>query len=173
MSALLRASVLSACASALFASTSAFAMPLSHPLRFFEGRTESVGTMKTIMKKPWHIRSIGHGSIAPDGSLTLVQQVHDEGEKPHQRVWKIRQVGTQKFAGSMSEAAGPVTIEQIGQGYRFKFKVKGGLSAEQWIIPSADGISGKSTLVVRKFGMAVAKAEGTIRRLSEQASIAP
>ena len=74
-----------------------------------------------------------------------------------------------KFTGTMSEAQGPVTIEQIGNGYRFKFKVQG-MSAEQWIIPNPDGNSGLSKLVVRKFGMTVAKAEGTIRKLSEQAS---
>jgi hypothetical protein len=168
----IRASLKIVCASALLVSSSAFAMPLAHPLRFFEGRTESVGVMKTIMKKPWNIRSVGHGTISPDGTLTLVQQVHDDGEKPHQRIWKIRQVGPAKFTGTMSEAQGPVTIEQIGKGYRFKFKVQG-MSAEQWIIPNPDGNSGLSKLVVRKFGMTVAKAEGTIRKLSEQASNSP
>jgi hypothetical protein len=159
-----------ACASALLASSSALAVPLASPLRFFEGRTESSGTMMTILKKPWRIHSVGHGTIAPDGSLTLVQQVHEDGAKPHQRVWKVHQIGPAKYTGLMSEAAGPVTIDQIGNGYRFKFKVQGGLSAEQWIIPNPDGNSGSSKLVVRKFGMTVAKSEGTIRRVAEQAS---
>ena len=122
------------------------------------------------MKGTRRVLSVGHGTIASDGTLTLVQQVRDEGEKPHERVWHIRQVGPGKFAGSMSEAAGPVTIEQVGEKYRFRFNLKGGLTAEQWLAPNADGSSGLSILTVRKFGMIVAKSEATIRRLSQEAN---
>lgn len=151
----------------------ASAVPLQHPLRFFEGRTESVGTMKAIMKKTRRVESIGRGTIGPDGALTLVQQVHDEGEAPHQRIWHIRQVGPTKFAGTMSEASGPIVIEQVGDGYRFRFSLKGGLAAEQWLIPNRDGNSGASILTVRKFGMMVARSEATVRRLAQEASRAP
>ena len=41
--------------------------------------------MKAMMKKAHRVESIGHGTIGPDGALTLVQQVRDEGEAPHQR----------------------------------------------------------------------------------------
>ena len=157
---------------AAFAS-SAGAVPLQHPLRFFEGPTETVGTMKAIMKKTHRVESIGRGTIGPDGALTLVQQVHDEGEAPHERIWHIRQVGPTKFAGTMSEATGPIVIEQVGDGYRFRFNLKGGLAAEQWLIPNRDGNSGSSILTVRKFGMTVARSEATVRRLSQQASRAP
>ena len=61
-------------ASVLCAPMGALAAPLSDPLRFFEGRTESVGIMKMIMKKPYKVRSIGQGRIAADGTLHLVQQ---------------------------------------------------------------------------------------------------
>jgi uncharacterized protein DUF3833 len=163
-----------ACAAASVAvGSSVSAVPLQQPLRFFEGRTESVGTMKAMMKKTHRVESIGHGTIAPDGALTLVQQVHDEGEAPHQRVWHIRQVGPTKFAGTMSEATGPIIIEQVGDGYRFRFNLRGGLAAEQWLIPNRDGRSGSSILTVRKFGMTVAKSEATVRRLSQEASRAP
>jgi hypothetical protein len=167
---LLRTPFLVACVSAFFASSNVSAAPLKQPLRFFEGRTELSGTLKAFMKGTRRVLSIGHGTIASDGTLTLVQQVEDEGEKPHQRVWRIHQVAPGKFTGSMSEAAGPVTIEQVGDKYRFRFNLRGGLTAEQWIIPYADGSSGLSILTVRKLGMVVAKSEATIRRLSQQAS---
>lgn len=149
------------------------AVPLQQPLRFFEGRTETVGTMKAIMKKTHRVESMGHGTIGPDGALTLVQQVRDEGEAPHQRIWHIRQVDRTTFAGTMSEATGPITIEQVGDGYRFRFSLRGGLAAEQWLIPNRDGKSGSSILTVRKFGMTVARSEATVRRLSQEASRAP
>lgn len=153
--------------SVLCASASALAAPLDNPLRFFEGRTESVGIMKMIMKKPYRVRSLGVGKIATDGTLHLVQKVHDDGEPPKERVWRIRQVGPGKFTGSMSEAKGPVVIEQVGDGYRFRFKIKGNLSVEQWLIPNADGKSGSSKLTIRKYGMKVASSDGTVRKLSK------
>src|SRR5689334_22092307 len=163
-----------ACAAASVAvGSSVSAVPLQQPLRYFEGRTESVGTMRAMMKKTHRVESIGHGTIAPDGALTLVQQVRDEGEAPHQRVWHIRQVGPTKFAGTMSEAAGPIVIEQVGDGYRFRFNLRGGLAAEQWLVPNRDGRTGSSILTVRKFGMTVARSEATVRRLSQEASRAP
>jgi hypothetical protein len=157
------------CASSLLMTSAASAAPLADPLRFFAGVTESVGTMKAFMRGVQHVRSIGHGTISEDGTLTLVQQVHDQGEAPHQRTWKIHQVSPTKFIGTMSEAVTPVLIEQIGQGYRFRFKLHGGLSAEQWIIPSRDGKSGTSTLVVKKLGMIVARSTGIVRRIAQEA----
>ena len=82
-----------ACATALLISSEALAVPLAQPLRFFEGRTESVGTMKIVMHKTRRVRSLGRGTIGQDGSLTLIQDVHDDGDAPHQRTWHIRQVG--------------------------------------------------------------------------------
>jgi hypothetical protein len=170
----MRALGLFACAAAsLIVGRSASAVPLRQPLRFFEGRTESVGTIKAMMKKTHRVLSIGHGTIGADGALTLVQQVRDEGEAPHQRIWHIRQVGPTKFAGTMSEADGPITIEQVGDGYCFRFNIHGGLAAEQWLIPNRDGTSGSSVLTVRKFGITVARSEATIRRLTQEASRAP
>ena len=151
----------------LCASFSASAAPLDNPLRFFEGRTESVGIMKMIMKKPFRVRSIGLGKIAADGTLHLVQHVRDDGEPPKERVWKIRQIAPGKFTGTMSEAKGPVVIEQVGDRYRFRFKIKGNLSVEQWLIPDRDGKSGTSKLTIRKYGMKVASSDGTIRKLSK------
>jgi hypothetical protein len=158
---------------AIIASSAAVAVPLAHPLRFFEGHTESVGTMRVVMSKSRQVRSSGDGTIGQDGSLTLVQQVRDEGQRPHKRIWRIRQVGPTKFSGTMTEATGPVTIEQVGGGYRFRFAMRGGLSVEEWLIPNADGNSGSSSLTVRKFGMTVAKSEGVIRKLPQQASSFP
>ena len=126
--------------------------------------------MKAVMKPAVRVRSIGHGRIGSDGTLTLVQQFRDEGRRPTERIWRIRQVGPTTFVGTMSEASGPVAIEQVGGRYRFRFKLHGGLSVEQWLVPNADGMSGSSKLIVRKLGMTVAKSEAMIRKLSLEAS---
>ena len=158
------------CTCAVFDFSPALAARLMEPLRFFEGRTESVATLKTAMSKPRRVTSLGHGTVGSDGSLTLIQDVQGEGKGPHQRVWRIRRVAVDKYTGTMSEAAGPVTISQVGDRYRFRFKLRSGLSAEEWLSPSSDGRSATSTLTVRSFGIVVARSEGVIRRLPQQAS---
>ena len=138
---------------------------LSDPMRFFEGRTESISTIKVITRKPYRSRTIGRGEIKSDGALHLVQRVEEEGRNPYQRRWHIRQVAPGKFTGTMSEAKGPVSAEEVGGRYRFRFRMKGGVSVEQWLTPMAGGRVAKSKITIRKLGMTVGQSEGTIRKL--------
>ncbi|MCW3797103.1 DUF3833 family protein [Sphingomonas sp. BN140010] len=135
------------------------------PMRFFEGRTEMVSTVKVVMSKPYRSRTLGQGRLLDDGSLALVQQVQDEGKPAASRRWKIRKIDDDSFAGTMSEAVGPVMVQEVGGRYRFNFKMKGNLAVEQWVTPMADGRTAKSSASVKKFGMRVATSEGFIRRL--------
>ncbi len=132
---------------------------------FFEGRTESTATVKLVMKKQFQSRAIGRGEIRPDGSLMLVQRIHDEGEAPRDRHWQMRQVAPGHYAGTMSEAKGPVIVEEIDGKYRFRFRMEGNVSVEQWLAPSADGRSAHSKLTIRKFGIRVGSSNGIIRKM--------
>ena len=136
------------------------------PMQFFEGRTEGSGVVRVFFKKSYRTRSVGTGRIQPDGSLLLVQRVEDEGKPPHERRWKVRQTGPRSYAGTMSEALGPVAIDQIGARYRFRFRMKGNLSVEQWLAPQAGGRSASNSMTVRKFGVGVGSGEGTIRKVA-------
>jgi hypothetical protein len=138
--------------------------PETDPMRFFEGKTESVSTIKLIMRKAYRSHTIGNGDI-DDGILKLVQRVHEEGKAPYDRRWRMRQVAPGRFAGSMSEAAGPVTVEQVGERYRFRFKMKGNVSVEQWLTPLPGGNAARTRLNIRKLGLSVGKSEGVIRKL--------
>jgi uncharacterized protein DUF3833 len=155
---------LTAAAAAAFLSQAAMADPIK-PLEFFEGRTESIGTIKVVLKKAFKTHSSGTGKIGADGTLLLVQKVEDEGKPPRERRWKIRQTAPGKFSGTMSEATGPVTVEEVDGRYRFRFKMKGGLSVEQWVIPSPGGKTAKNTMTIKKLGVTVATGTGTIRKL--------
>jgi len=136
------------------------------PLQFFNGKTEMVSTIKVIMKKPYHSRAIGNGRILTDGSLSLAQQVFDDGEPAKQRNWKIRQVASDRYTGTMTEAVGPVVVEEVDGKYRFNYKMKGNLAVEQWVTPVPGGKSANSVVTVRKFGMKVASSTGIIRKLA-------
>ena len=134
------------------------------PLRFFEGRTEMLSLVRVMMKKPYSSRTVGRGRILPDGSLSLVQQIHDHGKPPSQRSWKIREISPGKFTGTMSEAVGPVQIQQIGGRFLLKFSMKGKLAIEQWITPMPGGKTATTRMTAKKLGMRVASSEGTIRK---------
>lgn len=144
---------------------SAVAQLTEPSLQFFEGRTEMTSLVKVMMKRPYKSVTLGDGRILPDGSLALVQSVRDEGKAPRRRYWKVRQTGAGHFTGTMSEAIGPVDAQQIGDAYRFRFRLKGHLTVEQWLKPLPGWRSAKSTATVRKFGIRVATSSGTIRHL--------
>lgn len=139
--------------------------PSTDPMRFFEGRTESVSTIKVFTKKAYRSKTIGRGRIGPDGVLDLVQRVHEDGKSPYDRKWRMREVAPGKFAGTMSEAKGPVTVEQVGGRFRFRFKMKGSVSIEQWLTPLPGGRAAHSKLTIRKLGMTVGSSDGMIRKL--------
>lgn len=144
---------------------SADAVSMRRPLQFFAGRTEMLSVVKVVMKKPYRSRTIGTGRIRRDGSLALLQQVFDEGQPPQLRRWIVRQVRPGHYAGTMSEAVGPVMVDEVGGRYRFQFRMKGNLAVEQWLSPLAGGNAARSSLTVRKFGMQVASSDGMIRRV--------
>jgi len=151
---------------ACLGSDGAAAQTKADPFRFFEGLTESVGTMKVVMRRPMQTRAIGRGEVEPDGALSLVQRVEDEGHSPYVRRWLIKQAGPRHFVGTMSEATGAVTVDEIGGRYRFQFRMSGSLSVEQWLTPLPGGRSATSSMTARKFGIPVASAQGVVRKIS-------
>jgi hypothetical protein len=148
------------------ASPTASAVRLDDPLRFFVGTTETLSTVKVVMRKAYGARTLGHGKIGPDGSLILVQRVEDEGRAPFERRWHIRRLSPGRFEGSMTEAKGPVAVSEIEGRYRFRFRMKGSLLVEQWVTPLRGGTSARTESVVRKLGMKVATSRGVIRKIA-------
>jgi hypothetical protein len=140
------------------------AAEVADPLRFFEGRTENVGIAKVLLHKPYRTHTIGLGRIERDGSLTLVQRVDDEGKEPRERRWKVRQTGPGRYLATMTDAIGPVTIEKVDDGYRFRFRMKGNLTVEQWLKPRASEDEAESITRVKKFGVTVATSDAVIRK---------
>ena len=149
----------------IFAAPVASAEQPIDPLRFFAGRTETDGIVKVMFHKSYRTHSIGQGVMQPDGSLTLVQHVADEGKPPHDRKWKVRPVSSGMFSANMSEAVGPVVIQQAGDSYRFRYTMKGNLKVDQTITPLADGRSARNFGKVRRMGVVVATTTGTIRKV--------
>lgn len=140
------------------------AEPLRDPLRFFEGTTVSEGTLRILFKKPFKTRSVGRGKINGDGSLELVQRVEEGDRPPFQRRWHMKRIAPGRFTGTMSEATGPVVVEEIGERFRFRFPMKNHVKVEQWVTPLDGGQSARNEVTIRKHGIVVGRMKGTIRR---------
>lgn len=131
---------------------------------FFAGRTEGVGTLRIAFRKPVTVIVHGHGVVAPDGAIMLDQTVL-EGSKPATtRQWRIA-AGPERYTGSLSDAAGPVTGTVTGNRLHLVFAMKGGLHADQQLDLAADGASAHNIMVITKLGMTVASLDETIRRV--------
>lgn len=157
--------VLAACIASTSATAEERAAPAFSPLRFFAGRTEGHGEVKIVFKSPHGVRVHGRGRIEPDGALVLVQDVEEEGSPPRRRSWHIRETAPGRFAGTLSDATGPVRLEVIDGRFHIKFRMKGGLGIEQWLTAAPGGQSVHNSMVIRKFVIAVAKLEETIRKI--------
>ncbi len=136
-----------------------------NPLTFFEGRTESVTNVRIVTRKPFRSRAIGKGIIKPDGSLELIQRVEDEGQLPRQRRWRMRQVRPGHYVGTMSEAKGPITVEEVDGRFHFRFRMDGSVAVEQWLTPLPDGRTARSVTSIRKYGIRVGASDGIVRKL--------
>ena len=108
------------------------AAPRFDPLIFFNGASQGEGRLKIAMRAGQlvHVRSNGRRQ---GETLVLEQRVEQEGKPPRDRTWVIRAVAPGRYAGTLSDASGPVTGEARGARLHLSFRMKGGLKADQWL----------------------------------------
>lgn len=138
--------------------------PTFDPLTFFAHRTEGRGTLKTIVGKATPVVVNGTGRVADD-ALTLDQTVRQGDKAATIRRWTFRAAGAGRYAGTLSDAAGPVAGNVAGRRLHLHFRMHGGIVADQWLDLAADGQSAQNHMTFRKFGVRVAVLDETIRRV--------
>ncbi len=138
--------------------------PTFDPVAFFAGATEGDGILKIMMKRRQRVLVDGHGIVTPDGEIALDQDVRRGSAPPSHRTWHLRRVGEGRYAGTLSDAAGPVTGEVTGNLLHLAFPMKGGLRAQQWLYLQPGGQVLRNRMVVTKFGLPMASLDETIRR---------
>ena len=138
--------------------------PVFDPAAFFSGRTEGRGTLSIVLRqrRPTLVR--GYGRRAPDGGIVLDQAVTQGDGRPERRTWHLRKVAPGRWTGTLSDASGPVTGSITGNRLHLSFAMKGGLKAEQWLYLKAGGQVAENVMVIRKFGVPVARLVETITR---------
>ncbi len=138
--------------------------PHFDPIAFFTGETEGDGRLKVMFSRSKTMRVIGHGALQDDGTLVLDQTVMTAGDRPKTRQWRIRQTAPDHYAGSLSDASGPVRLDVTGNRLRIRYHAKGGLGFSQVLTLGPGGQVARNVMHVRKMGMVVATILETIRR---------
>lgn len=162
--------VLSACASlppAAFVGQG----PEMRPERFFLGETTSWGVLETRGGAPSRtIRVEGHGRIEPDGALILDQTVRYASGKADQRQWRLRQVGANRYEGTLTDASGPVRAEVSGNLFHLRYPLKAapGGSMEQWMYLQDDGRTVLNVGTARVLGVTVVRLSERITHVDRQ-----
>lgn len=140
------------------------AAPAVTPLTFFEGRSNSIGQMRVIFDAPRTVRAESNGILAADGALTLTQQIDEQGKPPRTRIFRLRQMAPGRYAGTLSDASGPVTGEGSGNRLRLRYRMAGGLRVDQRLTLSPDRRAIRSRINVYRMGMLVGSVRETISR---------
>ena len=133
------------------------------PIAFFRGRTHGEGTLKILFRPAQRITVDSEGRLAGDGTLRLKQTIHEGRKPPRTREWRMRQTAPGRFAGTLSDAAGPVRVEQIGPRIRIRYRDQDGLDFEQWLTQSGPRRV-DSAMRVKRFGITVARVTEVIRK---------
>lgn len=139
--------------------------PVFDVAAFFAGRTHGDATLKIVFKDPEPVKVEGRGHMAPDGALILDQVVKRATRPPETREWRFRRLGPNRYAGTLSDAAGPVAGEVQGNMLHLRYPMKGGVSAEQWIYLQPDGRTALNRMRLTKLGITVGRLDETIRKL--------
>lgn len=140
--------------------------PPFRPEEFFLGRTQGKGTIKAALSRRSALAVEGVGHLAADGTFVLDQKVQREGHALERRQWRIRRLRDGRYAGTLSDASGPVVGEVQGNCLRFRYKTKsGGMQVEQFVYLQPGGRVALNRMTVRKLGMTFATVEETIRKV--------
>ena len=138
--------------------------PVFDPITFFTGATESSGSLKQAFGSAKATHVTGYGAMRGAGEFVLDQTVTVTGEKVQARHWQLRQVSPGHFAGTISDAKGPVTIDVTGSRLLIRYTMKNGLKVESVLTIDQGGRTGRNLSTVRKWGMSVATLDETISK---------
>jgi hypothetical protein len=136
--------------------------PALRPEAFFLGETRGSGVLQTAGGRPSRtFQVLSRGRAAAD-EIIVDQEIRWGDGEVDRRSFRLRQTGTGRYTGSLTDAAGPVTAEARGNALRLRYLIRHpGITMEQWLYLQPDGRTVLNEGTVRALGIVVA-------RLSEQ-----
>ncbi|MBE7183813.1 MAG: DUF3833 family protein [Methylobacterium mesophilicum] len=137
------------------------------PLTFFSGKSEGNGELRILFSqaKPFQVQSSGR--VRRDGALVLQQTIRIAGEKPTRREWLLKRAAGDRYVGTLTEAAGPVTGEVSGNRLVLRYTMKSALHPRirQVLTLQPDGRTVANELQATRFGLLIASVRETIQRV--------
>ena len=133
------------------------------PVAFFAGSTTGVGHLKKLFSSSQATHVTGFGRVE-GGVLVLDQSVAIAGEPRRERQWRLHAVAPGRWAGTLSDARGPVAASAAGAVLTIAYTSNEGMGITQSVTLAADGRSARNRMKVRKLGMTVATLDETITR---------
>ncbi len=147
------------------------AVPRFEPDTYFEGAVRSWGVVESWSGSPKsRLRAELFGRR--DGSDVVVTQdfTFQDGQT-RQRVWKIRRLDEHRYAASASDVIGPAIGVAYGNAFHWKYtlQLRAGnpltrVRMEHWMYLTGDGETLLNQVVMRKFGVIVARATEYFQR---------
>jgi hypothetical protein len=135
-----------------------------NPVDFFRGRTHGDGTLKIIFQSAKTMSVDSEGSTEKDGSLLLKQVIHEPAKPPRIRYWRMRQTGAHSFAGTLTDASGPVQVDVARDQVRIRYTATNNLNFDQVLTPVSPR-EVRNVMKVKRFGLTVAHYNEVIRKL--------
>jgi len=126
------------------------------PIAFFTGASHGEGRLREAFKRERRVSVDSIGRADKDGLLVLDQKLQIEGEPLRIRHWRLRQVGPNRYTGTLTDATGPVEAQVVGQSIRIRYPMKGGLKVESILVPLPGGRAFDNRTKITKWGMKVA-----------------
>ena len=140
--------------------------PVFRAEEFFLGRTEGKGTIKQAFSRRSEMVVQSFGHVDPDGTLILEQRIRRGKNPPDQRQWRITKLAGGRYAGTISDARGPVAGEVQGNCLHLSYTMaRGGMRTDQYIYLQAGGRVAINRMTIRKLGLTFATVEETIRKI--------
>ncbi len=141
------------------------AQAVFNPITFFAGRSHGEATLHKMLSSDVRVEVDSAGRSDRHGGLILDQTIHEGAKAARQRRWLMRPVAPDRFTGSLTDAVGPVEVTIAGPRANIRYWMKNGLEVEQQLALQRDGRTVLNVLIVKKFGVRVARLTETIRKL--------
>ena len=142
--------------------------PVFSPEVFFAGRTQGIGRLERLVGRSQGLRVESHGRFEPDGSFRLDQAVTFDDGSVERRSWRMQRTGPHTYAATLSDAAGPVSLEVDGNRLRIRYRMRPAVSMDQRLDLRPDGRSALNRATVSVLGIPWARVTEEITRLPER-----
>lgn len=120
--------------------------PTFLPEQFFAGNTRGSGILQASDGTPARIIKVtSNGRMLADGRFQLEQTIAQSTPgmtdvETSRRTWVMTKVAANRYAATLTDAAGPVTAEVHGNLFHLKYLFKKPfVTMEQWLYLQADG----------------------------------